>query len=447
MYILAFKKFIRAKATIVGLTFILIAGTASLLIGKRFLQQQEAAVQQADAFQQEFIGNYVKYINNDMGLLLYYLRFSLANKPTPLTGVSIGQRDVNPSIQRVTIRNLENQKYDTDLINPSNLLLGNMDLGFVIIYLFPLLIIAFTYNMLSEEQEGGTWNLIRLHAKAPVKVLWQKLLIRMTVIYLAAGALILLAMLVLSIPVSKALLAMVLLFALYLLFWFGLTYWVVTWKKGSSFNAVCMLALWVFLTILSPAIVNSYITNAYPVPEALETVVKQRKGYHEKWDMDKKLTMDKFYAHYPQYVKYPLPDKQFSWLWYYAMHQMGDDESAEESKRLSEKLWTRHQVSSQIAMALPTLHTQLSLNSLAQSDLQNHLLFLDSTKRFHEKMRLFFYDKIFEDRPVNSVDWKAIRMEYFTLPQHIGWLKLLLPLSLFSLILFSLANRGLKKIN
>ncbi len=80
-----------------------------------------------------------------------------------------------------------------------------------------------------------------------------------------------------------------------------------------------LLSVWIFLIIILPAAVNNYVVNKYPVPEALETTVKQRKGYHEKWDLDKKSTMDRFYAHYPQFNEYTLPDKEFSWLWYYAM--------------------------------------------------------------------------------------------------------------------------------
>ena len=269
----------------------------------------------------------------------------------------------------------------------------------------------------------------------------------MVVIYAAAVSLLVLAAVILPLSVNSSFLAVMLLLLLYIAFWAALSFWVVSWKKNSSFNAVCMLALWVFLTILSPALVNSYISNAYPVPEALETVVKQRQGYHEKWDMDKRVTMDKFYAIYPQYKKYPLPDKQFSWLWYYAMHHMGDHESAAQSKALEEKLWTRHKVSGNIAMLFPTLHTQLSLNSLAQSDLQNHLLFLDSTKRFHEKTRLFFYEKIFEERPVNSVNWKNIQLEFFSVQEEVIWWKTLLPLLLFAVLFFVLAYRKLRRIN
>ncbi|MBQ0740406.1 DUF3526 domain-containing protein, partial [Aquimarina celericrescens] len=97
-----------------------------------------------------------------------------------------------------------------------------------------------------------------------------------------------------------------------------------------------LFSIWIFLIIILPATVNNYLVSTYPVPEALETTLQQRKGYHEKWDMDKKTTMDKFFAHYPQFKNFPKPENGFNWLWYYAMQQMGDDESAQYAKELQE---------------------------------------------------------------------------------------------------------------
>jgi ABC-2 type transport system permease protein len=63
--------------------------------------------------------------------------------------------------------------------------------------------------------------------------------------------------------------------------------------------------------------------------------------------MDKQETLDKFYTHYPQFKNYLLPDK-IQLAWYYAMQQMGDDESAKESNDLESKLEQRNQSSQQI---------------------------------------------------------------------------------------------------
>lgn len=427
-----FRNFIRSRATIIAVIFVLIAGFASIVTGKRYLDKQRELIELTTTHQQEHISKQVTYFNKELGLLLYHLKFSLVNPPRPLSGLSIGQRDVNTSVQRINIRNLENQQYDTDLSNPANLLFGNLDLGFVIICLFPLIIIIFSYNILSEEKEGGTWNMVRIQAISPIKLLWVKLLHRVAVVYALAAVLLLSAIIILQLPLNAALLAVVCLFALYLLFWTCLIYWIISWKRSSGFNAVSMLAIWVLLTILTPAFVNSYISNAYPVPEALQTVVKQRQGYHEKWDMERSVTMDRFYAHYPRFRKYQLKGEEFQWLWYYAMQQMGDDDAAQYSKELKDKLWKREEVSARIALVFPVLHTQLALNDLAGSGLKDHLLFQDSTRRFHEKMRLLFYPEIFEEKPVNNIDWNSFKVEYFKSGVEIHWLTMLLPLVLIS---------------
>ena len=146
MFRLLCIQFIRSKTAIIALALIFTTGIISLFIGKQFLVKQEKTIAAVTKFQQEHIERNTHFHNDDFGLLMYYLRFGLINKPEQLAGLSIGQRDVNSSVQSVTIRALEAQKYDTDLNNPYNLLSGNLDLSFVIIYLFPLLIIAFTFN-------------------------------------------------------------------------------------------------------------------------------------------------------------------------------------------------------------------------------------------------------------------------------------------------------------
>ncbi|MBD0259660.1 MAG: DUF3526 domain-containing protein, partial [Cytophagales bacterium] len=405
MLVLLFKHFLRSRLAVIGLAVVLGAGIVGIFTGRQHLRKQQNDVARAGHIQREHIRHNVKVVNSDMGLLLYYLRFGLVNQTHPLNALSIGQRDVNPSIQRVTIRNLENQKYDTDLFNPANLLAGNLDLSFVLIYLFPLLVIAFTYNVLSEEKEGGTWKLILAQRAGAVPLLVLKFAVRAAVVFTALAGLLGLAAGLLALPLDAGLVATVLLSVLYVLCWFAISFWVVSWQQSSSTNAVSLLGSWLLLTVVVPGGVNSYLSHAYPVPEALATAVRQREGYHEKWDQDKHVTMNKFYGHYPQFRQYALPDKPFSWLWYYAMQQMGDDEARQEAAGLREKLWQRERASQRVAYFIPTLHAQHQFNALAGAGLANHLRFLDRTTRFHEKLRLHFYPRIFEEAPVNDENW------------------------------------------
>jgi ABC-2 type transport system permease protein len=444
MYSSMIKQFVRSRMVWISFLLILSTGIVGILTGKQFLDKQKDIISKVTHHQQEHIQRNVA-VNDEMGLLLYYLRFALINKPDPLTALSIGQRDVNPSIQSVTIRTLEGQKYDTELNNPSNLQSGNLDLGFVIIYLFPLLTIAFTFNLLSEEIETGTWRLVAVQSRSTLQFLFTKLSVRALFLYAALLVLFALAIVILSLPLNNALFGFILISIFYLAFWFALSFLVASFKRSSSFNVLTLLSAWVTLVILIPASVNNYVANQYPIPESLSTMVKQRDGYHEKWDMDKKVTMEKFYAHYPQFKKYGVPEENFNWLLYYAMQQMGDDESLQESKEMRNKILLREDASRSFGFVIPTMHAQLLFNDLAKTSLRDHLLFLDKTNAFHEKMKLYFYPKIFANEAVQNETWSKFKPEYVSFGGDINWLILMLPFLISTAGMSLLAYFNLKQ--
>lgn len=435
MNALLFKNFMRSKGTKAGLVFLLILCLISLMIGKQYQFKQQKNAVDAALYQKEHHARNVKFHPDEMGLLLYYIKFSLVNTALPINSLAIGQRDVNPSIQTVTIRGLEGQQYDSELNNPNTLLLGNIDLSFVLIYIFPLLIIAFTYNIISEEKESGTWKIVSIQSKNILLHILKLFYIRISTLLALYTAIVFMSTFYLNIPFNSTLLAYYGISLLYILFWFSCCFFIVSLQKNSNYNAVVLLTTWLFLIVVLPACINTYLVHKYPIPEALELTIKQRNAYHEKWDMDKQTTLDKFYNHYPQFKTYPLPTAEFSWLWYYAMQQMSDDESKQQSTHLMAKLTQRNIASQEIAQFIPTLHAQIRLNEIAQADLANQMHFWKATAGFHEKLRLYFYPKIFNNDPVNKEDWSTFKVEYYRDSSPIDFIKITLPLLLFSTIL------------
>lgn len=220
----------------------------------------------------------------------------------------------------------------------------------------------------------------------------------------------------------------------------------VSFLKNSSFNALALISIWVVLTILFPAVVNNYVINKYQVPEALDAMVEQRDGYHEKWDMEKSATMDGFFEAYPQFKKYPVPEDEFSWIWYYGMQHMGDLAARETSAEMMEKVMLRNKVSEKVALFVPTMHAQLSFNNLAGTDMISHLDFLKSLTEFHTNLREGFYTKIFDERSADSVDWNKYQVTYYTAKRDIDWGYLTLPTLLITIILGGLGAYKLRKL-
>ncbi|WP_083252096.1 DUF3526 domain-containing protein [Pedobacter steynii] len=446
IYLLEFKLFFRNKAAWSGILILLISGFASLYLGDKFIRQQDLVIEKAARLQEENTRTNIKHFGKDPGLLLYHNKFSMVNIPDRWAAFANGQRDINPYLISVSMLAVEGQIYDTDLSNPSTLLLGNMDLAFVFIFLFPLVIIAFTYNLLSAEQESGVWAIVKSQSGALIRLIRLKFSVRMISIFSVAFFLMGSAVFYLKLPVDFRLLLVSVLLSLYLIFWFSLTFWVISRTKSSSYNAVILISFWVVLNIISPAILNVWLSQKYPVPEALETLVKQREGYHEKWDTDKSKTMDKFYAHYPQFKQYPFPaELTFSWYWYYSMQQMGDDEALAGANAMSEKLSKRHEFSNLTALFLPGIQTQLRLNEIAGSDLENHLNFQQAVKRHHEKIRLYFYPLIFKNETIEKVQWDQFKTA--TYKEHsTGYIwQNLLSVLIFSLLFTALALSNFRK--
>ena len=80
--------------------------------------------------------------------------------PGPLAGLSIGQSDMLPGFFRISTNSLQASMEEDEIANPRHLLTGRLDFGFVVIALYPLLILALSYDMLASEIENGTFSLV-----------------------------------------------------------------------------------------------------------------------------------------------------------------------------------------------------------------------------------------------------------------------------------------------
>lgn len=449
MYRFLFIQFIRTTTCQIGLSLLLVIGIVSLINGRQFLTHQQEAAEEVITKQQEHIDRHIHLHEDDLSLLLYYLKFPMINASLPLAGLSIGQKDLTPSVMRVKMLTLEGQKYETDLINPVKLLHGNLDLSFVIIFIFPLLVIAFVYNLLSEEKESGTWRMISITTRSKGGFLFAKLMVRLSLLLGIMLLLFVLSLPILNLSWSLAFLLFVSGGLLYLLLWFALAFWVISWGQNSNFNALTLFTTWLATVILIPAMINNHINTKYPLPEAMATMLEQRDGYHQKWDTNKRESMEKFYADYPQFKHFGYPDEEgFDWAWYYAIQHLGDVESREESKAMQQKIRARQAKSAQWSMIIPSLYTQLIFNTLAETGMTNYMNFLKATSNFHEDIRLYFYPIIFSKTgTVDQVDWSRFKPSFYQeKTQGYQWISMLAPLIIGTVFFALLAVFFVRKL-
>lgn len=442
-----YKQFYRNKAYITALVFLLLAGLMAIYTGKKFLDRNQDVIAKSEQFQKESIDKNVKYHKDDLGLILYYIKFNLINETPNLAALNIGMRDLKPSIQGVTIRNLEEQRYNADFYNPANAAVGNFDFSFVLVFLFPLIIVAFCYNLISEEEESGRWKLLSVQSSHLGKLLDLKLLIRFVAVSLVYLILIIIATIWISITLHKAFLIFILSGWLYILFWFVLCRWIVSFRKSSAQNALILLIVWVGMNFILPMSSNLLIQKYYPVQESLKAVMQQREGYHNKWDEAKEPTMQKFYKAYPQFSTFTVEENDaFTWTWYYAMQHMGDLEAAISSKQYTEKMQKRNNAAEILGYFLPNIHTQLIESQLAETDMNNQLEYSSALQKFHEEKRLAFYPLIFSNKNADAVNWNLQTVQSFKGIENISFLKVFLPYAILICLMIILSQYKFRKL-
>lgn len=442
-----FKQFLRNKGYLIALFTLLVAGLCAIYTGKKFLDRNESVITASADYQQQSIKKNVALHPDNMGLLLYYLKFNFVDATPRIAALNIGMRDLNPSIQSVTIRNLEEQKHNSDFYNPANAAVGNFDFSFVLIFLFPLVIITFCYNIISEDQERGVWKLLSTQSGNVEKVVNVRLLVRYLAISIVYVALLLIAVLWIQLPLDFNLGAFFLAGWLYISFWFMLCRWIISYQRSSAQNALTLVVIWVCMNFIVPMTFNIIIQKIYPVKESLQAQIKQREGYHNKWDEAKAPTMAQFYKAYPQFKNYTVAESETSsYIWYYAMQHAGDMESAEAADRYDQKMRQRNNAAVFLSYFLPNIHTQLVSSEIAGTGMDNHLNYAQALKRFHEIKRLFFYPYIFSKKNADAVDWSKQTVEEFRDTDRVTLAQLFLPYLLFIVLLFLLTRKKYKAL-
>ena len=204
-------------------------------------------------------------------------------EPGPLTALAVGQSDLLPYYYDVSIyTNEASFQQNGEVENPLNLMVGRFDLAFGTVYLLPLLVLALSYNVLSEEREQGTPALTLSQPVSARDVVAAKLALRAVLVVGLAAAVSLLGILAtggLGSPGRVLLWCATV--TVYTLFWFVLAAWVNGLQRSSAWNATVLMGAWLVLVVVLPAAVNIAAGLLHPLPSRVEMTNTQREASND----------------------------------------------------------------------------------------------------------------------------------------------------------------------
>lgn len=332
----------------------------------------------------------------------YYPRVAYM-PPKPLALFATGQSDMFAHYVKPSMRGEAMMLDFTEMTNPVQLLFGSFDLAFVFIYLLPLIVIAFTYDLLSREREQGALRLIAAQPLSVLHWLWQKTLVRILVL----GTLLSLALL-LSLGLQGALTAEILpdlllcwlLSLAYMIFWFALAFLINLLGQSSSQNAVSMLSLWVLFVLLIPAVVAQLGNSLYPVPSRAGLVNELRlvtAEVNEKADD----ILSNFLRDHPELASEEEQQAGF-WQRYLASQRVIQEEIRPVLNTYEAQLAQQQQWTQRGKLLSPALLLQDSFNELSGTSNRHYEHFRSEVVRFAEDWRAFFMPLIFKNQAVDK---------------------------------------------
>ncbi|MEL6536033.1 MAG: DUF3526 domain-containing protein [Bacteroidota bacterium] len=374
--------------------------------------------------------------------------------PHDYAALAIGQRDLFRYYYRLTGMSLHYQLFENELANPVNLMVGNFDLSFVITYLFPLLIIAFTFGLFATDREQGTLPLLLIQSVSIRRIVLTRFLFYFAIIVGLALLLSLVGLCLTGNPLAAANRAAAgtwLLFTgVYCAFWFGLMLLVISFRRSSAFSAMAGAGCWLLFLMVIPAVLNVWVATRYPLSSATLADLTRRTSLENEDDEEEALeVIGEFLAHKPELsapdsvLKENLLSKAYA-----AFTSLKDIRSQTEVEHYQSTVSQRNARTYQFHWFCPPIAMQDLLAHLGETDLSTFLHFQTQLASFHGQITSFYFSRMFKNQPIMATDYDQLpAFSLASVPGRgrlllAGFLKLLLAAVLISLLGYFNFNRN-----
>ncbi|MFN7140073.1 MAG: ABC transporter permease [Limisphaerales bacterium] len=319
--------------------------------------------------------------------------------PTELTTMSVGQSDIYPYIFKMNtgLKNSFISSYEIE--NPRRLLLGRFDPAFVVIYLFPLFILALGYNVISSEKEEGMLGLLLSQPVALSQLVLGKMLLRVIVVFGLSFGLLTAALLVLGFNFSapnvlSRLGLWFLVAAAYGAFWFSLILLVNSRGWSSPVNATVLAGCWLILVVLLPGIINLAVKTVYPVPSRVEFITALRDATDDVTSQRAKV-ISKYLEDHPELAPQDIPAEQ---LGFFESRIITNEEIEQKllpvQNRFETQVMRQQDFVRRLKYVSPALLAQDAFNNISGTGLERQRQFMDQVDQYHMELRGYFHPKV-----------------------------------------------------
>lgn len=324
--------------------------------------------------------------------------------PAPLGALAVGQSDVYPSYIKVTARNLDSLVTGDQIEHPLAVASGHLDVAFVVLFLYPLLIFAVSFDLTATERDRGT---LRMVLAQPVRLR-----------DLVAGKMLARAVL-LSVPVAvippivsigQATAPAVLIWTAAVLaygsIWHGIALVVNARGWNAAANALVLAGLWLIFTVVGPATINLAIAVVYPMPSRVEAAVQARAATRDATVQGSR-ELGQFLQDHPTSANVGREGmRQFAALQAARDRQVADRLQAVEAA-FDAQLQRQRRLASWLSVLSPTMVAQQVLLESAGTSASRFEYFEQSAAAFQGQWKTYFEPRVLDAATLTMDDIAA----------------------------------------
>ena len=332
--------------------------------------------------------------------------------PAPLPLLATGQSDLSPGHEAVVLWKLA-ASGDTrsELENPSHLLAGRFDLAFVLVWLYPLFLLALVYDLMAGDRESGTLRLALSQGITPWRWLARRALAR-SLPMLTLAALATLAAGLFAGPGGvglRLMLAHAVVLA-YGLFWIVLAIAVNGVARSAASAATSLGGAWVLLVLVAPTLLNVTVETLYPTPSRPELVAAGRKASGEAEKRGGEL-LNSFYRDHPELAP---PGQQADFAAQHLTVQSEVSRAVEPVRQKFDAQLARQQTAVGYWRFLsPAIAAHEALTDLAGTGYWRYRAFREQVGGLQQAVSAFFTPRIHKRESITMADFdKLPRFEF-----------------------------------
>ena len=305
---------------------------------------------------------------------------------------------------------------------------GTLSINFVLVYIFPLLIILIGYNSYSKEKENQTIRLLKSQGIHPIKLTLGKwvatfspVVVLSTIVFIVMG-IVLASIEDLAFFSWTSLFALFSLYMLYYLVISTFTILISIWCRTSGIALVSSLTIWILFSFITPKIATNLANEYHPYPSKSEfnaRIAEDKKNGldgHNPWNLAAKRLEKETLKKYGVDSISQLP---FNYVGY--RMQKGEEHEAEILEKhygiLNDIAKQQNNVYRNLSFLSPLIPLRFLSMDIANTSYKSHWKFTQAAEQYRLKKQEFLNYDIKDNSAYGERGYKMSAEKFKSLPK------------------------------